>query len=90
MTWVIGASSIWGSGVMLSDVRVTFANGREVDLIKKAFPVGRFICAGFAGSVQIGFQLIDHLRKYLLPGIMAQTPQAFQRRPPYVLGPVDG
>lgn len=52
---------------MLSDVRVTFGNGSEADLVKKAFPVGRFICAGFAGSVAIGFRLIDSLRTFLLP-----------------------
>lgn len=52
---------------MLSDVRVTFGNRHEADLVKKAFPVGRFICAGFAGSVAIGFRLIDSLRAYLAP-----------------------
>lgn len=66
MTWVIGASSLFGYGVMLSDVRVTFANGRTADLVKKAYPVGPFILAGFAGSVFIGFQLIESLKNFLV------------------------
>lgn len=51
---------------MLSDVRVTFANGRTADLVKKAYYVGPFIVAGFAGSVLIGFKLIESLRNFLV------------------------
>jgi hypothetical protein len=54
MTWVIGASSIFDYGAMMSDVRVTFSNGRTLDLLQKAYPVGPYIVAGFAGSVRIG------------------------------------
>jgi hypothetical protein len=52
---------------MLSDVRVTFDGGRQEDLVKKAFPVGRYIIAGFAGSVAIGFRMIESLRAFLTP-----------------------
>jgi hypothetical protein len=53
MTWVIGASSIFDYGAMMSDVRVTFRDGRERDLVQKAYAVG-FAAAvvrreGFAG-----------------------------------------
>jgi hypothetical protein len=65
MTWVIGASSILGYGVMLSDVRVTFSNGRTADLLRKAFPVGPYIVAGFAGSVYIGYRLLSSLSAFL-------------------------
>lgn len=65
LTWVIGASSLFGYGVMLSDVRVTFQNGATADMLRKAYPVGPYIVAGFAGSVLIGFQLLLSLQKFL-------------------------
>jgi hypothetical protein len=65
MTWVIGASSIFDYGAMMSDVRVTFPDGSERDLVQKAYPVGRYIVAGFAGSVKIGFQMLESLTKFL-------------------------
>lgn len=67
MTWVVGGSSLFGYGVMLSDVRVTFKDGTEADLVRKAYAVGPFIVAGFAGSVMIGFGLLASLRKCLSP-----------------------
>jgi hypothetical protein len=66
MTWVIGASSIFDYGAMMSDVRVTFGDGSERDLVQKAYPVGPYIVAGFAGSVRIGFQMIESLTKFLI------------------------
>ena len=50
---------------MLSDVRVTFADGSQADLVQKAFGVGPYIVAGFAGSIKIGFQMIGHLSRFL-------------------------
>jgi hypothetical protein len=67
MTWVVGGSSLFGYGVMVSDVRVTFADGTEADLLRKAYPVGPYLLAGFAGSVSIGFQLIGSLQNFLIP-----------------------
>jgi hypothetical protein len=67
MTWVIGASSLLGYGVMVSDIRVRFASGQKADIVKKAYPVGPFIVAGFAGSVLIGFKLLDSLGDFLVP-----------------------
>jgi hypothetical protein len=40
MTWVIGASSIFDYGAMMSDVRVTFSDGRQHELVQKAYAVG--------------------------------------------------
>ena len=60
MTWVIGASSIFDYGAMMSDVRVTFEDGSERDLVQKAYPVGPYIVAGFAGSVRIGVIILDN------------------------------
>lgn len=62
MTWVIGASSLHGYGVLMSDVQVTFPDGTTADLAQKAFPVGSFIACGFAGSVRIGYAMIERLR----------------------------
>ncbi len=66
MTWVIGVSSIFGYGAMMSDVRVTFRDGRQRDLVQKAYAVGPYIVAGFAGSVKIGFQMLDSLANFLV------------------------
>jgi hypothetical protein len=61
MTWVIGATTIFGYGALISDVEVTFADGTRAPLVQKAFPITNFIGAGFAGSVQIGYALLDEL-----------------------------
>lgn len=67
MTWVIGAASPLGHGIVVSDIRVTF-NGKPMDMLQKAYPVGNFMVAGFAGSVSIGFSLLDSLvRAIALP-----------------------
>jgi hypothetical protein len=50
---------------MLSDVRVTFPNGKTADILRKAYPVGPYIVAGFAGSVFIGFRLLQSLYEFL-------------------------
>ncbi|MCB8836831.1 hypothetical protein [Aurantimonas sp. VKM B-3413] len=65
MTWVVGASSILGYGLMASDVRISFGDGTEADLLRKCFRVGPYLLAGFAGSVQIGLHLIDSLQHAL-------------------------
>jgi hypothetical protein len=65
MTWVVGAATPFGYGTGISDIRVTFSNGGERDCLQKIYPVGRFIAAGFAGSVAIGFAMIDRLKELL-------------------------
>lgn len=63
MTWVIGAISLFGYGVVVSDVKVSWKNShRELPILQKAHFIGNSIVAGFAGSVRIGFRLIDSLR----------------------------
>ena len=64
MTWIIGGSTIFGYGALISDVQVTFANGRTTDLVQKAYLISNFLAAGFAGSVRIGFMLLDSLAKF--------------------------
>lgn len=72
MTWIVGASSLFGYGAVISDVQVTLANGKTLDVVQKAYPLGRFVVGGFAGSVCIGFRLVDSFRKMLqLPSDVA-------------------
>jgi len=65
MTWVIGASTMFGYGIVLSDICVTFRNGERRDILQKAYPVGNYIVAGFAGSIELGFMLLQNLREFL-------------------------
>jgi hypothetical protein len=79
MTWVIGAASLFGYGVMLSDVRVTFTDGTTADILRKAQPVGPYIVAGFAGSVYIGYRLLQSLHDFLfIPPVPQADQQAWQ------------
>jgi hypothetical protein len=61
MTWVVGATSFFGYGALYSDIRVTFSDGTNEDILQKAYPITNFIAAGFAGSVRIGFCLLQSL-----------------------------
>jgi hypothetical protein len=65
VTWVCAASTIFGYGALYSDVQVTLRSGQTKDLIQKAYPLGNFIAAGFAGSVQIGFRLLQSLSNFV-------------------------
>ena len=77
MTWIVGASTIAGYAVGISDVRVTFSDGTERDCVQKLHAMGRFIAAGFAGSVRIGFSLLNALAYMMqdLPEGAAFIPQ---------------
>lgn len=61
MTWIVGTLTPFGLGIVASDIRVTFTDGREVDCLQKIHPVGGGLLAGFAGSVRIGFALLQAL-----------------------------
>ena len=74
MTWVIGASSIFGYGAIMSDVRITFSDGTERDILQKAYPLGPYIIGGFAGSVKVGFELLHSLKYGLVPPTSAGPP----------------
>lgn len=65
MTWVIGTPSMFGYGVAISDIRVSLSDGQTLDCLQKVYPVGRFIAAGFAGSVEFGFAAIRDLQSHL-------------------------
>jgi hypothetical protein len=77
MTWIVGAAASLGYAVGISDIRVTFADGSEKDCLQKIYPMARFIAAGFAGSVRIGFSMLNGLA-HQLRGVaddQAFTPQ---------------
>jgi hypothetical protein len=74
MTWIVGAAATTGYAVGVSDIRVSFGNGQELDCLQKIYPMARFVVAGFAGSVEIGFRMLDGLA-YQLRG--APDNQAF-------------
>ncbi len=73
MTWIVGAASLFGYGTIISDVQVTWNDGRKADTLQKAYPLGRFIVGGFAGSVYIGFRLVESLRQMLELPLQAST-----------------
>lgn len=65
MTWVIGASTIFGYGLVLSDICVTDqTTGKSKDVLQKAYPIGKWIVAGLAGDVRIGLTLLRSLQLY--------------------------
>ena len=63
MTWIVGAPTMFGYGFGISDVRVTLADESEIDCLQKIYSIGRHFAAGFAGSVKIGFAMLDELRR---------------------------
>jgi hypothetical protein len=65
MTWIVGAAPPIGYAVGISDIRVTFADRSESDCLQKIYPISDFVAAGFAGSVRIGFSMIDALTSRL-------------------------
>lgn len=65
MTWIVGKSMPFGYAAGISDVRVTLGDGSELDCLQKIYQVGRFMAMGFAGSVLIGFEMVDRLKQLL-------------------------
>jgi hypothetical protein len=64
VTWIVGTPTMFGYGFGISDIRVTLGDGSEIDCLQKIYPVARWVAAGFAGSVQIGFALIESLSRW--------------------------
>ncbi|MGA2921166.1 MAG: hypothetical protein ABSE28_08685 [Candidatus Sulfotelmatobacter sp.] len=57
--------TLWGYSIGISDIRVTLADGSERDCLQKIYPIAQSISLGFAGSVFIGFRMIDVMREWL-------------------------
>jgi hypothetical protein len=80
---------MFGYGFGISDIRVTLGDGSEVDCLQKIYPVARWVAAGFAGSVQIGFAMIDSLTRWgnaveepyaMVPAVLAREWPTTARR----------
>jgi hypothetical protein len=68
MTWILGSGVMFGYGALISDVRVSWGSGDTLDALQKIYPAAPNMMAGFAGSVELGFQLIaDMQRAFVLP-----------------------
>jgi hypothetical protein len=65
LTWICAVSNVLGSSALYSDIQVTLPNGDTKDWIQKAYPFTHSLAAGFAGSVKIGFSLLDSLATFL-------------------------
>jgi hypothetical protein len=79
MTWICAASTVYGYGVLYSDVQVTFRSTHKTeDLIQKAYPISNFLAAGFSGSVRIGFGLVNSLQDSLRMPADARETQAWE------------
>jgi hypothetical protein len=65
MTWIVGMPTMWGYSFGVSDVRVTLADGTERDCLQKIYPIGHSIAQGFAGSVRIGFKMVESMTEWL-------------------------
>jgi hypothetical protein len=68
VTLILGHASGFDYGALISDVRVSWGTDQHADMLQKIYPVGPLLLAGFAGSVQVGFQMIHDMREaFALP-----------------------
>ena len=74
MTWIVGTVPPFGYSILISDIRVSWADGTELDCLQKIHKVGDDFLCGFAGSIKIGFDLLNALA--------AQLPSQQHRTPP--------
>ncbi len=51
--------------ITVSDIQVTFEDGRTFDLVRNAYGIGHNLIGGFAGSVYIGFELLESVSGFL-------------------------
>ena len=65
MTWVIGTTTFFGYSFLISDICVSY-NNKTKDCLQKIYPVGNYMIAGFSGSVELGFIMLQDLRNFLL------------------------
>jgi len=57
--------TLWGYSFGISDIRVTLADGSERDCLQKIYPIAQSIALGFAGSVCIGFNVVEVMKQWL-------------------------
>lgn len=75
VTWVIGMAEHPTGAVLVGDVCVTFTNsGTEHDMLQKIHAVAPNMACGFAGSVRVGFEMVESLRAYIAAGSWGDCP----------------
>lgn len=79
MTWIVASPTLFGYGVGISDIRVTLPDGSTRDCLQKIYKVGDDIAVGFAGSVRLGFEMVDGLKRFL-----SDTPNGYAWKPEWV------
>src|SRR5215471_12630586 len=57
--------TMFGYSIGISDIRVTLSDGSERDCLQKLYPIAQSIALGFAGSVRIGFAMVDVMKSWL-------------------------
>jgi hypothetical protein len=55
---------MWGYSFAVSDVRVTLGRS-ERDCLQKIYPIAQSIALGFAGSVLVGFRMVEAMKQWL-------------------------
>src|SRR5262245_19208089 len=65
MTWIVRRSTMFGYAVGISDVRVSFSDGSELDCLQKIHSIGNIMALGFAGSVAIVYDMVERLTELL-------------------------
>ena len=65
MTWIIGRGGPFGHAVGISDIRITLPDRSTHDCLRKLYKLGPQLVLGFAGSVQIGLEMVSQLAAIL-------------------------
>ena len=77
MTWVLGSANMFGYGGLIADVRVVWGDRVHADILLKIHQVAPNLLVGFAGSVEVGFALIEDMRQeFALPAERYWYPRA--------------
>ncbi|HFD33443.1 MAG TPA: hypothetical protein ENJ28_12145 [Gammaproteobacteria bacterium] len=67
MTWIVAKKIFPEYVAVLSDVQVTWRDGKvQKDCLKKVYPISDNVIAGFSGSVDTGFLLLTDLNAYMV------------------------
>ena len=61
MTWIVGRAGPFGHAIGISDIRVTIPGNGEFDCLQKIYRIAGNIALGFAGSVQIGLEVVAQI-----------------------------
>jgi len=76
MTWIVGTVPPFGYSILISDICVSWSDGTEKPCLQKIYRVGDDFLCGFAGSVKVGFVLLNALS--------SQLPRKQQRTPTFL------